>query len=243
MSKFIHTLFVGVVLLGLSVPVYAQANDVDCIRCVDTRDIAPEAVNSYKIKPKAVTTDKLSKQAVTTSKLAPQAVTTGKIQDGAVTSDKLSPELSDSIQATESAVDALETKRGVLDQNELTSIWSNSLNAHFDLVKIGNDLYTCGQSYLYGCDRAISADGTEFGGLEYYPGTASVSFFDPIAFTYVSAIPTDIVAGYGELRFVGVANLAAHRNQGQMLVDDCDNPTVGYVQLSRNPRGHSPPHS
>jgi hypothetical protein len=99
MSKFIHTLFVGVVLLGLSVPVYAQANDVDCIRCVDTRDIAPEAVNSYKIKPKAVTTDKLSKQAVTTSKLAPQAVTTGKIKDGAITENKLSAELSDSIQS------------------------------------------------------------------------------------------------------------------------------------------------
>ena len=140
-------------------------------------------------------------------------------------------------------LDSIETKRDLLDQNELSSIWSNSLNAHFDLVKIGNDLYSCGQSYLYGCDRIISASGTEFAGLGYEPRTASVFFWDPIAFTRIYAIPTDIDAGYGELRFVGVANLTAHRGRGQMLVDDCDNPTVGYVQESRSQRDYTPPQS
>jgi len=140
-------------------------------------------------------------------------------------------------------LDSIETKHSLLDQNELSSIWSNSLNAHFDLVKIGNDLYTCGQSYLFGCDRAISANGTEFGGLGYQPRTASVFFWDPTANTRIDAIPTDIGAGYGELRFVGFANVSAHRDRGQMLVDDCDNPTVGYVQQSRNPRDYLPPQS
>jgi hypothetical protein len=149
----------------------------------------------------------------------------------------------DRLDAVESAVDAVGTKREVPDQNELSSIWSNLLNAHFDLAKIGNDLYTCGQSYLFGCNRAISANGTEFIGLGYQPRTASVFFLDLIANTRIDAIPTDIGAGYGELRFVGFANLAAHRDRGQMLVDDCDNPTVGYVQQSRNPRDYMAPHS
>jgi len=93
MSKFIRTFLIGAALLSLASQVHAQANDVDCIKCVDTKDIAREAVNTYKIKPKAVTTDKLAKQAVTTSKLAPQAVTTGKIKNGAVTENKLSGNL------------------------------------------------------------------------------------------------------------------------------------------------------
>jgi hypothetical protein len=140
-------------------------------------------------------------------------------------------------------IDSLETNVAVLDQNELSSIWSNLLNAHFDLTKMGNDLYSCGQSYLFGCDRAISGNGTEFGGLGYQPRTASVFFWDSIANTRIAAIPTDIGRGYGELRFVGFANLVAHRDRGQMLVDDCDNPTVGYVQESRNPRDYVTPQS
>jgi hypothetical protein len=91
MFRFIQALLIGICFLAIEA--HAQANDVDCVRCVDTSDIAREAVNAYKIKPKAVTTDKLAKQAVTTSKLAPQAVTTEKIKDGAVTADKLSPGL------------------------------------------------------------------------------------------------------------------------------------------------------
>jgi hypothetical protein len=150
-------------------------------------------------------------------------------------------EVNENFEAIASAIDAVDGNSNVLDQNELTSIWSNSLNAHFDLVKIGNDLYSCGQHALFGCDRAISSNGTEFGGLIYRPRTASLDFFDPVSFIRIAAVPVAIGSGFGELRFVGHANLTAHRNLGQMLVNDCDNPTIGYVQQNRNPRGPSTP--
>ena len=146
-------------------------------------------------------------------------------------------EVNENFESIASAIDAVEGNSGVPDQNELTSIWSNLLNAHFDLIKIGNDLYSCGQHHLFGCDQVISSNGTEFIGLSYRPRTASVDFLDPVTFTRIAAVPVDIVSGFGELRFVGLANLTAHRNLGQMLVNDCDNPTIGYVQQSRNPRG------
>lgn len=146
-------------------------------------------------------------------------------------------EVNENFEAMASAIDAADGNSGVLDQNELTSIWSNSLNAHFDLVKIGNDLYSCGQHALFGCDQAISSNGTQFGGLIYRPRTASLEFFDSVSSIRIAAIPVDIGSGFGELRFVGAANLAAHRNRGQMLVNDCDNPTIGYVQQDRSPRG------
>ena len=86
MSKSIRTFFISIAplaLLGLGAQVHAQANDVDCYHCVDTRDIAANAV----------ITGKLKKHAVTQSKIGKNAVTTNKIKNYAVTSDKLSDEV------------------------------------------------------------------------------------------------------------------------------------------------------
>ena len=75
-------------LLGLVAEAHAQAaTDVECNGCVDTADIASQAVTTGRIKS----------QAVTRSKIAPEAVTTAKIGDGAVTVDKVAPELSNAI--------------------------------------------------------------------------------------------------------------------------------------------------
>ncbi len=90
MSKLIRTVLIGIApiaLLGLGAEVHAQANDVDCTRCVDGKDIAREAV----------TTNKIGKRAVTTGKIAPEAITTGKIADGAITGKKVSPKLKNAI--------------------------------------------------------------------------------------------------------------------------------------------------
>ena len=76
-------------LLSVGPHVHAQANDVDCSQCVDTGDIAFEAVVTNKIAKRAVTTSRLDNQAVTTNKLAPGAVTTEKIESRAVTKDKI----------------------------------------------------------------------------------------------------------------------------------------------------------
>ena len=70
MSKFIQTLFIGVALMVLGVEAHAQANDVDCTRCVDTSDIRREAVSTNKIRPKAVTTSKIKNGAITENKLS-----------------------------------------------------------------------------------------------------------------------------------------------------------------------------
>ena len=67
----------------------AQANDLDCAKCVETGDIAGAAVTTFKLK----------NQAETTSKLAKQAVSTGKLQNGAVTEQKLSPAVAAAIQS------------------------------------------------------------------------------------------------------------------------------------------------
>ena len=85
-----RTFLICIALTGLSAQVYAQASDVDCVRCVDASDIAPDAVSINKIRNKAVTT----------SKLAPRAVTTGKIRDGAITENKLSANLSNAMLGT-----------------------------------------------------------------------------------------------------------------------------------------------
>jgi hypothetical protein len=100
MSKYLRTLLVGIALLGLNAQVYAQANDVDCFKCIDAPDIAGEAVTTYKIRPQAVTTSRIAKQAVTTNRIAGGAVSTSKIKNGAVTENKLSADLSNAMLGT-----------------------------------------------------------------------------------------------------------------------------------------------
>ena len=80
MTRLIRFILVGFALTGLGTQVHAQANDVECTRCVDAADIAGKAINASKIKKFAVHAD--------------------KIKPGAVTSDKLSPDLSDAIQGS-----------------------------------------------------------------------------------------------------------------------------------------------
>lgn len=87
MSRLIRTFLIGIApiaLLGLGAEVRAQANDVNCFQCIDTKDIAPKSVTSGKIAPNAINTSKLKKGAVTKGKIAARAVTSGKIKIGAV---------------------------------------------------------------------------------------------------------------------------------------------------------------
>ena len=70
MSNPIRNFLIAITLLGLGAQVHAQATDVDCIRCVDTSDIAPAAVTTGKIKRRAVTTAKIKNGAVTIKKVS-----------------------------------------------------------------------------------------------------------------------------------------------------------------------------
>ena len=116
MSKSLLTLLTVIALLGLSAQAYAQASDVDCVKCIDTRDIGFQAVTTGKIDQKAVTTGKIAKQAVTTS----------KIRNGAVTENKLSPDLLDALQGP--SMVAVTDSVGTVVGQFLQSLTGNVLN-------------------------------------------------------------------------------------------------------------------
>ena len=78
----------------------AQANDVDCDKCINTADIAGGAVTTAKLRKSAVTTNKISDKAVTANKIAGGAIRTGKIKNGAVTMQKLSPNVQDLVNGS-----------------------------------------------------------------------------------------------------------------------------------------------
>ncbi len=65
------------------------ALDVICGKCVDTDDIADEAVTLGKIGPRAVDTENIANEAVTWRQIAPKTVGTGRIADRAVTAKKI----------------------------------------------------------------------------------------------------------------------------------------------------------
>ena len=127
-------------------------------------------------------------------------------------------------------------ERAVPDINELNSIQSNLLNHHFDLRAVGNDLYSCGQYQIFGCDTAHSSI-ESFGDLIYESRTNSIRFSDDeVTGGFVYAIPTVRRFKFDNLRFVSHANITSFKSLGQTLVDDCDNPTVALIDRNRNPR-------
>lgn len=88
-TKRILSIAVSVLPLVLGAEAYAQATDVDCSKCVDSKDLNAKSVITGKLGDKAVTTNKIATEAVTTGRIAQQAVTTSKIAPKAVTSKKI----------------------------------------------------------------------------------------------------------------------------------------------------------
>ena len=94
-----HAYYSLLVCMLLATPVAqaATADDVECIRCVDTTDINYDAVTSNRILDGTIRSSDLGLDAVTSSRikagevrssdLAVDAVTTSKIKEGAVTQD------------------------------------------------------------------------------------------------------------------------------------------------------------
>ena len=65
------------------------AADVVCNKCVNTTDIANEAVTFRKIKPGSVGNSRIADEAITWDKIKPGNVGTGRLANGAVTEPKL----------------------------------------------------------------------------------------------------------------------------------------------------------
>lgn len=113
---------------------------------------------------------------------------------------------------------------------------ATNLNFDFPLTWMGEQLFSCGDMYLYGCSSATSDIGTQFVGVSYRTRSNSVrlTLGDGTGLR-LWAVPVT-VTDFTELRFVGEANLYGARGMGQVLVDDCDNPTIALLDNSRNPR-------
>ena len=244
MPNFTHTLLIGIApifLLGLSAKVSAQATDVDCAKCVDAKDVAANAVTTYKIRdqavtatkiaPEAITTGKIRLQAVTKRQLAAGAVTTAKLKDGAVTVRKLSSELANLIDTNSASLGGLETRAA--DQAAAIS----QLQKDMDLVL--DRIVSCGEYKLYGCNQSTSADGSVFLVNWFRGGTANVAYYrDPSAEangdSLFFAIPTADQGDFENLWIGGSANLTRGLieadNASPVLVDNCENPTVELVR-------------
>jgi len=111
-----------------------------------------------------------------------------------------------------------------------------NLNFDFSLTWMGEQLFSCGQQYLYGCSTATSDIGTLFTSVSYRTRSNSVRFeIAEGSNLRLWAVPIT-VNDFSQLRFVGEANLYGARGMGQVLVDDCDNPTVALLDNARNPR-------
>ena len=247
MSNSIRNFLIAIApfaLLAISVEVYAQADDVDCIKCVDASDIAGQAVNSSKIAKQAVTAGKIAKQAVTSSKIAPGAVTSGKIKNGAVTTSKISPELASSINANSTSVIDLESDSAVRELRIHT--------LEHDIDRVLEILTACGDFKLYGCTQSTSNNGTVFPRNRFAGGLLDIIFYsDPSVATpgdgIFFAIPVAVnplapeQADYENLLVGGSANLTrvlpGHSNNTAVLVDDCDNPMVHLVRSGEPPTG------
>jgi hypothetical protein len=235
------TASVPFIVLGLCAEVSAQATDVDCAKCVDAKDIAANAVTTYKLRdqavtaskiaPEAITTNKIELQAVTKKQLATGAVTTAKIKDGAVTGRKLSSELANAIDANSASVSGLETEAA--DHAAAISQLQHDVDLVLDRV------IPCGEYKLYGCTQSTSADGTVFlvnwfrGGtnnVAYYRDPSAVDNGDSLFFT----IPTADQEDFENLWIGGSANLTRGLIRGNkaspVLVDNCENPTVELVR-------------
>jgi len=256
MYRLMTTLIVAWAMLGSASVALGQATDVECSKCVDTGDIAADAISSWKLRNRAVTASKIAPDAVTTSKIDAQAVTTAKIRNGAVTDKKLSPELAVAIagfssstaanaagiQAIEGSIEGIEGELEKLDRLAadhevlVQSTSSTELNLHFPTTFMGDRMYTCGQMYLFGCQKAESGNGTEFENVTYSTRTNSFAFNEVNGSgPRLWAVPT-VVWDFSEIRFVGEANLYGSRGMGRILVDDCDNPTAAFLDKARNPR-------
>lgn len=109
-------------LLSLGGQVHAQATDVDCIRCVNTGDIATDAVTTFKIRTGAVRNSDIAKDAVTSIKIKNGEVRSSDIANGAVTSSKIRDSAVKTSDIANRAVTADKLADSVADQlGEVTS--------------------------------------------------------------------------------------------------------------------------
>ncbi len=133
--------FAAVALLGSPTvfdpePAWAQASDVKCDKCVDTRDIDRKAVTASRLASNAVRTSKIKDGAVTAAKLAPGAV----IADDIFARILLVSPVGDGANATANCTE-LQDALGFLDTVSPAPSADNPW-----LIKIEPGVYGCGST-------------------------------------------------------------------------------------------------
>ena len=118
MHKLLQQISVAVLLLSPALAAAAPADDLECDKCVEQGDFAPNSVSQGKFATESITAESLDDRSVTANNIAggsitqgkfeDQMVTTIKIRDGAVTDAKLAPELATLIGDLKAEIDALD---------------------------------------------------------------------------------------------------------------------------------------
>ena len=219
------TFTVTFLALLASSAVLAQATDVECVKCIQQKDIDFGAVGTGRLQKQSVTRDRIAPNAVGMTQIDPTEVqvriggecaagqsVVAIAEDGSVTCGDAG--------STLSADDELRVSQ---------------LEHDMDLVL--EQVLACGDYKLYGCTQAVSADGTAFERNFFWGGIYNVaSYTDPLAQDpgdgVFFAIPTAGQADFGNLWIGGSANLTRNLfpETNEVLVDSCDNPTVQLVR-------------
>jgi hypothetical protein len=105
-------------VLGMTSALAAPADDINCDKCVEQGDFAPDSISQGKLMTESVTRDHLDDRSVrahhiaggsvTQGKIKDQVVTTKKIRDGAVSNEKLTPEVIALIADLQAEIDTLD---------------------------------------------------------------------------------------------------------------------------------------
>ena len=111
--------FCGLLSAAWGSAALAQATDLTCNECVQTPDLAPNAVNNSKIANAAVNAAKLAANAVTVAKVANNSVTAAKIATAAVTSAKIGPNAVRTSKIANAAVTAAKIAPGAVNVTKL----------------------------------------------------------------------------------------------------------------------------
>jgi hypothetical protein len=205
--------------------VHAQATDVQCVRCVQQKDIDFGAVG----------TGRLQKQSVTRDRIAPDAVGMNEIDP-----TEVQMRIGGECETGQSVVAIGEDGSVTCEDTGSQRIADHDLQiSHLenDMDRVLERVMACGDYRLYGCTQATSADATIFERGIFWGGVYNVaSYIDPLAAdpgdSLFFAIPTVDEHDFGNLWIGGSSNLTRTLSgeMGAVLVDSCDNPTVELVR-------------
>jgi hypothetical protein len=216
-----------VAVLALLTPpaLFGQATDVDCVRCIQQKEIDFGAIGTGRLQKGSVIRNRIASDAVGMNEVDPTEVQVrvgGECESGQ----------SIGSIGEDGSVTCVDSGSQAIEDHELIL---SVLEHDMDLVL--ERMMTCGEYRLYGCTQGTSSDGSVFDRVAFSGGTDNVARFkDPgaanIGDSLFFSIPTADGKDFENLWIGGSSNLTRQKNKnwGAVLVDSCDNPTVELVR-------------